>query len=114
MSIQTRLPFRPAGAVEINDTVSYLTEGGQTGYFAAGVPIFSHVEDDEVGRRVAVAQIITLNLATQKETGSAFGLDRTTLYRQQLRLKEGGIAGLMDEKPGPKRPHKLKAGVLAE
>lgn len=114
MPIQTRLPFHPAGAVEINETVSFLTDGDQTGYFAAGVPVFSHARNDGAGRRVASAQIITLGLATQSEMSSAFGVARTTLYRQQVRLKKQGVAGLIDEKPGPKTPHKLTAEVLAE
>ena len=106
--------MRPAGAVEINDTVSYTNEGGQTGYFAAGAPVFTHAQNDEVGQRVALAQIITLRLATQKQMSSALGLARTTLYRQQLRLKKQGVAGLIDQKPGPKAPHRLKPEVLAE
>jgi hypothetical protein len=112
MAIQPRLPFHPAEAVEINETVSYLDDGVNIGYFAGGVPIFSHAHGDATGQRVAWVQIITLGLATQKDIGSSFGVYRTTLYRHRCRLKEAGIAGLVDEKSGPKGPHKLMPNIL--
>ena len=112
MAIQPRLPFHPAEAVEINETVSYLDDGVNMGYFAGGVPIFSHAHGDAAGQRVAWAQIITLGLATQKDIGSSFGVYRTTLYRHRRRLKEAGVAGLVDEKSGPKGPHKLMPNIL--
>jgi len=110
---QPFLPLRPGEAVEINDTVSYMDDGVNTGYFAAGVPVFWHASNDAVGRRVAWAQLIALRLATQKDLSSAFGVYRTTLYRQQLRLKKAGVAGLIDEKSGPKGPRKLTSEMLA-
>lgn len=112
MAIQSLLPLQPAEAVEINDAVSYLDDGLNVGYFAAGVPVFSHASNDAVGQRVAWAQLITLRLATQKDLSSAFGVYRTTLYRQQRRLQEAGVAGLIDEKSGPKGPHKLTPKML--
>lgn len=75
--------------------------------------MFSHAQEDVVGRRVASTQIISLGLATQKEVSASLGVTRTTLYRQQLRLKAEGVAGLVDEKSGPKGPHKLVPEALA-
>jgi transposase len=112
MAIQTRLPFHPADAIEINDTVSYLDDGVTVGYFAAGVPVFTHGSGDAVGQRIAWAQLVVLGLATQKDLCSAFGIYRTTLYRQQRRMKEAGVVGLVDEKPGPKGPRKLTPEAL--
>ena len=114
MAIQTRLSFHPAEAVEVNETVSYKDNGRSIGYFAAGVPLFTHECDDEVGQRVAVTQIISLGLAKQKELSATLGVARTTLYRQQRRLEQAGVAGLVDDKPGPKAPHKLKGERLAQ
>jgi transposase len=102
----------PAQAVEINDTVCFLQDGDRIGYFAAGVPLFSHAADDTTGRRVAAAQMATLGLAKQSELSAAFGVNRTTLYRQQRRFAAEGIGGLVDEKRGPKGPHKLTESVL--
>lgn len=112
MATQARLPFHPAEAVEVNETVSFKDDGGSIGYFAAGVPFFMHDHGDDVGRRVAVTQLIALGLAKQNELSAALGVARTTLYRQRRRLEQAGVSGLVDEKPGPKAPHKLKGEVL--
>ena len=112
MAIQNRLPLQPAGSTELNETVSVLEDGKTTAYFAAGVPVFTHAKDDVVGRRVAQAQIIALRLARPSEVRASTRVGRTTLYRHQQRLKKEGVAGLIDEKPGPKAPHKLKGEAL--
>lgn len=112
MAIQGRLPLRPDGAREINETLSVLEQKEKVAYFCAGVPLFVHDKDDEVGRRLASLQAISLGLATQAEISQALKIDRTTLYRQCVRLKEQGIAGLVTGKPGPKGERKLKGECL--
>jgi hypothetical protein len=112
MATQTRLPLVPAEAIEINDTVCLVEDGGRTAYFAAGVPLFSHASDDVVGRRVAAAQIVTLGLARRGELSTALGVDRVTLYRQQRRFEADGIGGLIGAKSGPKEPLKFKGELL--
>ncbi|HVB48343.1 MAG TPA: hypothetical protein VNF69_08130 [Burkholderiales bacterium] len=114
MAIQNRLALQPGGGMEINETVSVVDDGKTMAYFAAGVPVFAHAQADIVGRRVAQAQLIALRLASPSELRSATRVGRTTLYRQQRRLKEQGVSGLIDDKPGPKRPSKLKPAVLAK
>ena len=114
MATQGRLPFHPAEAVEVNETVSFLDDGESVGYFAAGIPFFTHEHGDEPGRRVALTQLVSLGLARQSELSAAMGMNRTTLYRQQRRLKQSGVAGLVDGKPGPKSPHKLKDEALKQ
>lgn len=78
VAIQTRLPLVPPEAVEVNDTVCFVHDGDRIGYFAAGVPLFSHASDDATGRRVAAAQILALGLAKQSELSAALGVNRTT------------------------------------
>lgn len=112
MAIQTRLPLQPDGAREINDTLSVLERKENVAYFGGGVPLFVHGKDDEVGRRLASLQAIALGLATQAEISAGLKIDRTTLYRQGVRLKKQGIAGLVPEKPGPKGERKLKGERL--
>lgn len=114
MAIQRRLALQPAEGTEVNQTVSIVNDGKTAAYFAAGVPLFAHAQEDAVGRRVAHAQILALRLARPSELKAATGVGRTTLYRQQQRLKKEGVAGLIAEKPGPKGPHKLKPEVLAQ
>jgi transposase len=114
MAIQSRLPLHPTGALQINDTVCFLDDSQSVAYFAAGVPLFTHACSDVVGRRVATAQIVALGLATPTELSAGLGVGRTTLYRQQERLQTRGVAGLTDEKSGPKGPHKLTGQLLSQ
>lgn len=113
MAIQSRLPLHPAEAIEINGTVSFVDDGKTVAYFAAGIPLFTHAREDVVGRRVAVAQIIELNLATPTELSVGLRVGRTTVYRQQQRFRSQGVEGLADEKHGPKGPHKLTEELIS-
>ena len=42
-----------------------------------------------------------------------FGLSRPTIYQTQIRFQTHGVEGLLPDKPGPKKPHKLTAAVRA-
>lgn len=101
-------------AIEVNDTVSFLDDGHTVAYFAAGVPLFTHSHGDLLGQRVAMTQMLALQLARPKELSAALGLGRTTLWRQELRFQTEGVAGLAGEKHGPKGPHKLTEELLSK
>ncbi len=109
MPTQFRLPTPPGGAEEINAEVAIMRERGQVAYFAAGVPVFVHAEDDPVGRRVAAAQLLELGLAQPHELSAALHVNRSTLYRQQRKLKRHGVLGVVAEKRGPHGPHRFTA-----
>jgi hypothetical protein len=107
MPTQLHLPVQPAGAHEINAVVAMVQSGDQVAYFASGVPLFVHRDDDRVGRRVAAVQMVALGLAGQDEVSAALHLNRTTLYRQQRKLKAHGVLGVVDGKRGPRGPHRF-------
>jgi len=107
MPTQLHLPAQPSGAQEINAVVAVVHERGQVAYFASGVPLFVHGDDDRVGRRIAAVQMMGLGLARQQEISAALGLDRSTLYRQQRRVKAQGVLGVVDGKRGPQGPHRF-------
>ena len=109
MPTQLRLPAPPAGAEEINETVAVLRQDGQVAYFAAGVPVFVHGENDAVGRRIAAVQMMELGLARQEELSTALEVNRTTLYRQHRKLKSEGVLGVVDKKRGPHGRHRFTA-----
>jgi len=46
-------------------------------------------------------------------TAQAFGFSRPAFYHAQLHFTQGGFAGLLPRKRGPKGGHKLTAAVLA-
>jgi transposase len=46
-------------------------------------------------------------------SAAAFGFSRPAFYAAQRALAQGGLAGLLRERPGPRRAHKLSAAVMA-
>lgn len=50
--------------------------------------------------------------ATVRSAAGAFGMSRQSWYSAATALAEGGLAGLVPAKPGPRRAHKLTAEVL--
>jgi len=114
MPTQYRFPLHPAGAKEVNEVLAIHEAKGQVGYFAAGVPVFTHAADDPVGRRFAAVQLVTLGLAEQVELAAALGLHRTTIHRCRRKVQAAGVLGLVDARPGPKGRHKLTAARLQQ
>ena len=47
------------------------------------------------------------------EAAKAFGFSRPAFYSAQAMFKEGGLAGLIPQRRGPRRSHKLSAEVMA-
>ena len=45
-------------------------------------------------------------------SAAAFGFSRPSFYHAQARLKRGGLAALVPQKPGPRRRHKLDVEVM--
>src|ERR671922_2188846 len=43
----------------------------------------------------------------------AFGFSRPSFYAAQAALDQGGLAGLVPARPGPKRAHKMTGEVVA-
>lgn len=46
-------------------------------------------------------------------TAAAFGFSRPSFYQAQAAFEEGGLPGLLPQRPGPKRRHKLSPEVVA-
>ncbi len=46
------------------------------------------------------------------EAASAFGFSRPSFYQAQLAFEQGGIAGLVPHKRGPKEAHKLTNKII--
>lgn len=45
-------------------------------------------------------------------TAAAFGVSRPAFYAAQSSFAEGGLPGLVPERPGPRRAHKLSESVV--
>jgi transposase len=61
----------------------------------------------EMLRRVRVDQ------ASVVETSASFGVSRPTYYDAQAAFDHGGLPGLLSQKRGPRRAHKLSPVVMA-
>src|SRR3990172_148091 len=106
MPTQMHLPVQPAGAQEINAVLAMVQRDEKVAYFASGVPLFVHRADDAVGRRVAAVQMMELGLARQNELSATLHVDRTTLYRQQRKVKAHGGLGVVGGPRGPPGPRR--------
>jgi transposase len=78
--------------------------------FVFGQATFAFATDDEVGRRLAVVQLVATGIAAAAAAG--FGIGLATLWRWKAAYVAGGVAGLIPAKCGPKRPTKLTAAVV--
>lgn len=47
-----------------------------------------------------------------KNASEAFGFSRPAFYQAQSQFKQGGVAGLVKKRPGPKSAHKLTDDIL--
>src|SRR5260370_41407028 len=104
MPTQYHLPVPPGGAKEINDEVAIVREQGQVAYFASGVPVFVHTEDDLVGRRIAAVQLMALGLARQDELSAGLAVNRHTPYWQAPQPTAGGGPRVGGGQAGPRGP----------
>jgi transposase len=60
----------------------------------------------EMLRRVRLEEL------TVVEAAAAFGFSRPSFYQAQVRFAEGGLVGLISQRPGPRHAHKLLDEVL--
>src|SRR3990172_10921591 len=109
MPTQMHIPVQPAGAQEINAVLAMVQRDETVAYFASAVPLFVHRADDAVGRRVAAVQLMELGLARRNELSAALHVDRTTLYRQQRKVKAHGVLGVVGGPRGPPPPPPVPA-----
>lgn len=74
--------------------------------------IDSWAEGDGAGRRLAMARLVTSDLAAVTEVAQVFGVHRNTVARIAKRVEAGGTRAVLPGKPGPKKRHKVTAKVL--
>lgn len=70
--------------------------------FVFGLATFRYAPSDEVGRRLAAAQLVSSKIATSIEVASAFEITAVTLWRWGQDFATGGVAALVRERTGPR------------
>jgi transposase-like protein len=58
-------------------------------------------------------QLVRLGAASQAQVATAFGVDPATLWRWDRALSDGGVAGLVPSRRGPKGATKLTPQMTA-
>lgn len=82
--------------------------------FLHGQASFSWDAGDEAGRRWAAVKLATMKAAAVAEIATAFDVTPTTVWLWKQLLLEGGIAGLVPEKKGPKKASRLSDTVITQ
>jgi transposase len=105
---QPVLPFLPAGAAEIIPGVGLVSGPDGGGLVSVhGLATFAWDAGDEAGRRLAAVQLVRLRAASQARVAEGFGVDPVTVWRWDRALADGGVAGLVPARRGPKGASKL-------
>ena len=104
---QAPLPLLPAGARAIGEAAGVLEndEGGVV--FIWGNAAYAWDAGDEGARRFAAVQLVRTATAKPGAVAAAFSVGVGTLWRWSKSFTEHGIAGLIERRRGPKRPHKV-------
>ncbi len=108
------VPVAPFGSSPVSSGVD-LVESGEGGVvFVWGMATWCWQPGDVAGRRLAAVQLIEAGAARVGEVAVAFGTDDVTLWRWRREYRDGGVAALVPERPGPRGPSKLTEEKVAE
>ena len=107
------LPLHPAGSVAVNAGVDLLEtdEGGAV--FCFGFATSCWDAGDLCGRRLAAVQLVETDAAAATNVAAAFGVSFEALRKWRAAWRTDGVAGLAENRHGPKGPSKLFAEVVA-
>ena len=78
--------------------------------FTEGGPFFD--PEDLVQVKYEMLRRVREEGARVTQASAAFGFSRPSFYAAQAAFQEAGLPGLVPQRPGPRRAHKLSAPVL--
>ena len=82
-----------------------------------GDPLFQQSEffdaHDLVQVKYEMLRRVQIEQQSVSQTAAAFGFSRPTYYQAELDFQSQGLPGLIPEKRGPRKAHKLTAEVLS-
>jgi len=109
------LGFAPEGARSIAPGVDVLEPGDGSGaVFLWGLASWCWSAGDIAARRLAAVQLTETRAATARDVAAGFGVEEPTLWRWGDAYRRLGVAGLVPQKMGPKRPSKLTPAMVDE
>jgi len=115
MLTQLPLPMLPGDAREIAPGAGVVDgpDGGGV-VWVHGLATFAWDAGDEAARRLAAVQLWQLKAASQAKVAATFGVIPLTLWRWRNALADGGVAALVPDRKGPRRPSRLTPQVVAQ
>jgi len=90
---QLQFPFFPAGSTHISTLLAFSKEDNRITYYAGGIPIFFHDEDDLMSFRMITAQFCVNGQSKQADIARAFGVAAITVKRAVKCYREFGPRG---------------------
>jgi hypothetical protein len=108
----TLLELQPQPGTPLGKRLRFLQSNGQCAVFLGDTAIHAYDAQDSGAQAAAIALLARARVATDIELGEAFGCHRNTVARLERRLQEGGMAGVVPAKRGPKAPHKVTPAVM--
>jgi Transposase protein len=114
MLTQLPLPLLPGDAREIAPGVGVVDgpDGGGV-VWVHGLATFAWDAGDEAARRLAGVQLWQLKAASQAQVAAGFGVIPVSVWRWAKALAAGGVAALIPDRKGPRRPSALTPQKVA-
>ena len=78
--------------------------------FTSGQPFFD--AHDLVQVKYEMLRSVRQNGRSATDAAASFGFSRPSFYQARAQFEEGGLPGLLPQRPGPKRAHKLSEAVV--
>lgn len=107
MDIQQSLPLEYTQAIKLNAELTLFRNGDDFFLFNPAGPIYSGSERDVQGKRIIIAALHSLKLASAPALADAFGVSQATVYRNAKTYREQGVSDLLTKSRGHRSAHKL-------
>jgi type VII secretion protein EccE len=113
MSAQPPLPLVPDGARPVGAAAAIVEDDDGGPVYVHGNLAYAWDAGDAAGRRLAAVSLTRIKVATQLQVAVAFTVNPAALRRWETRCSDAGMAGLLNERKGPKRKSKLTPDTVA-
>ncbi|MDO8692014.1 MAG: helix-turn-helix domain-containing protein [Dehalococcoidia bacterium] len=107
------IELEPQLGTPLGKRLRVLRGNGERAVFLGDTAIHIYDASDRGAEAAAMALLAHAGVATHVELAAAFGVHRNTVGRLEQRFEQGGMAGVVPAKPGPKGPHKITPEVKA-
>jgi hypothetical protein len=96
--LQRPMPLLPEGAKPVNNHIAILHDEGEIAFINASFVIFKCSIDDPFGLRLAQGILCATNSVTSAQLAKVLGVNRSTVWRNNILFKRGGASALMTDR----------------